>query len=151
MTMDCHRVEELLSSYVNDELTEELSVALSEHLRDCSSCRLVEEELLALRSLCKQDSRPSLADTKAFDLLANIKSQVASEKEMASADNEILTMEEAAAFLRVSPRDLEEEFDTLPVFMIGNKLRVRRSQLLLWVEERERKTRGRRLFTLVNE
>ena len=151
MTMDCQQVEELLSSYVNNELTKGLRVAVAAHLQDCSTCQLAEEEYLALQSLCQRDARPTLADTKAFSVLENIKSQVASEKEMAATDHEILTMEEAAAFLRVSPRDLEEEFDTLPVFMIGNKLRVRRSQLLLWVEERERKTRGRRLFSLVNE
>lgn len=64
---------------------------------------------------------------------------------------EVLTMEEAAAFLRVSIEDLEKEFNTLPVFSIGGRMRIRRSQLTEWIEERERMIRGHRVLSLINE
>ncbi len=50
---------------------------------------------------------------------------------------EVMTLAEAAEFLRVRADDACEVLDELPLFEIAGKLRVRRSRLLAWVEERE--------------
>ncbi len=149
--MDCNTVEELLSAYLREELTVLSHDEVSIHLANCPSCQNALNELEAIKSLCKKDVRPSLEQETAKDILGNIKAQIACEEALAATKHDIMTVEEAAAYLRVTPRELEEEFDTLPVFTIGGQLRIRRSRLLTWVEERERKTRGRRLFSLVNE
>ena len=97
---------------------------------------------------------PELSNERAEALLLSVKKKT---ERSATSDThlqhnpEVLTMEEAAAFLRVSIEDLEKEFHTLPVFSIGGRMRIRRSQLIEWIEERERMIRGHRVLSLINE
>ncbi|MHC5056602.1 MAG: anti-sigma factor [Planctomycetota bacterium] len=51
---------------------------------------------------------------------------------------EIMTLDEAAEFLRVDARELDIQEWGLPVFEIGGRLRVRRARLVEWIEQRER-------------
>ena len=57
------------------------------------------------------------------------------------------TPEEAAAFLRVSSDEITLELDSLPVFRIGNRLRIRRNRLLQWIEEREKSCFRKRVLS----
>ena len=114
-------------------------------------CKTIKE---LLSHFAKNDAA-ELGENRAVELLAQVKSRVANDaaKEEAASTkvNEVMTMEEAAAFLFVSVEDLEDEFQTLPVFSIGGQVRIRRSQLLQWIKERERMMRGHRILSLVNE
>jgi hypothetical protein len=49
----------------------------------------------------------------------------------------VLTLTDVAAFLRVTPAQLDDIVADLPVFELGGQLRVRRSRLLAWVAGRE--------------
>ncbi len=51
---------------------------------------------------------------------------------------EIMTLEEAADFLRVPRRAIGEIVEDLPAFEVAGEIRVRRSKLLEWIERRER-------------
>ena len=66
-------------------------------------------------------------------------------------DCEVLTIEEVAAFLRVDPDELEDDLVSMPVFEIGGRLRMRKSKLLEWMEERERRSLARRLLATTTD
>jgi hypothetical protein len=50
---------------------------------------------------------------------------------------EVMTLDEVAAFLRVSTDDLAELVEELPAFEVAGRVRVRRARLLDWLERRE--------------
>jgi hypothetical protein len=50
---------------------------------------------------------------------------------------EILTLHEAAAFLRISEEDLGAIIDELPLFELAGQLRIRTERLRQWIEQRE--------------
>ena len=149
--MTCSTVTELLSAYERSELTPSERRAIEEHLEACADCRRKLEEFECLTTLCRNDQRPELGETRAFDVLSAVKNEVRSERELALGTNEIMTLEEVAAYLQVALDDLEVELETLPVFDIGGKLRVRRCRLTEWIEERERRARSRRALSLIHQ
>ena len=51
---------------------------------------------------------------------------------------EIMTLAEAAEFLRITPDQLGEIVEELPAFELAGQVRIRRDRLLEWVEQRER-------------
>jgi hypothetical protein len=55
----------------------------------------------------------------------------------ASSTDAILTLNEVAAFLRLTPSQMDDVAADLPAFELGGQLRVRRSRLLEWVAVRE--------------
>ncbi|RME02639.1 MAG: hypothetical protein D6812_06030 [Deltaproteobacteria bacterium] len=55
--MKCDRVEKLLSPYIDRELTLEEMPRMTEHLRQCASCKTQYEVLLTLRALISSEKR----------------------------------------------------------------------------------------------
>jgi anti-sigma factor RsiW len=51
MDLNHHRVEQLLSAYVDGELTQAEARAVEEHLLDCGACRRAYEDLRATKAL----------------------------------------------------------------------------------------------------
>ena len=49
-----------------------------------------------------------------------------------------MTLDEVAAFLRLSDAQLDEVVEELPAFELGGQLRVRRQRLIEWLQQRER-------------
>lgn len=147
--MDCSTCEELLSRFEKGELDTEETKAVEGHLASCADCRHVLDEYRSLSNLSATDSGPLLEADRAQRALSAILDELAIHTTV-DALPEVMTIEEVAAFLRVEPDDLDVELDTLPAFEIGGRLRVRRSRLLEWIEERERKARSRRILSLVH-
>jgi len=54
------------------------------------------------------------------------------------ASPEILTLEDIAEILRVTPAELSEVVDQLPAFELAGQIRVRRARLIEWIRRRER-------------
>ncbi len=61
--MDCNRVEELLSEYIDNELDPKIHSEIKEHLASCPNCREEMEDFLliksALRTTSTEESEPS--------------------------------------------------------------------------------------------
>jgi len=59
--------------------------------------------------------------------------------EKAKPVREILTLEEAADYLRISPHTLRDKIRTrkLPFYKVGGSIRFRRSKLDKWVDRNE--------------
>jgi anti-sigma factor RsiW len=67
--MKTNHPEQLLSLYVDDELTGEERREVSEHLASCESCRLSIEEMRALRVRIKEAADVSLPDNFVYSVL----------------------------------------------------------------------------------
>ncbi len=98
---------------------------------------------------------PSLSQSKTEMALEAIRANwLRQEKEdpaEAVAQKEILTTDEVAAFLQVTPEQLGEEIQTMPFFEFAGRLRMRKKTLLEWIEKREKRTQIRLLAAVGEE
>ena len=131
--MTCENTYEQLAAFSQSDLPPERQRSLSEHLASCEACRRKLAKLqtvdASLRALSPE--RPSAETILAARRLV-------SEEIRPRREPEILTLEEVAQFLRITPDDLRPYVEDLPAFELGGQIRVRRSRLLEWVERRER-------------
>jgi anti-sigma factor RsiW len=161
--MDCALVETVLSAYEKGDLASGEREAVAAHLSSCPACRAALDDFAALTALAVAEAAsvppalgaassasgaPSTSPAPAERLLEAIKAEVAAEAALATVEHEIMTFDEVAAYLRVAPDELEAELSTLPFFELGGRLRIRRSRLVAWVEEREGRARHGRLHLL---
>ncbi len=124
---------ELLLAFLDGELSAEAEADLARHLADCVACRQT------LASLRQSESGLSAlaAAAPASESLAQVQRRVRQELGMVR-EREILTIEEAADFLRLQPDELAAVLDDLPWFELAGQIRFRREALVDWVRERER-------------
>jgi len=158
MKLDCTYVQELLSAFEKKELEQDLYEEVCQHVDTCNDCSLLLEKYRTLSQLTLSfqnvDSQPSFSSEEMFreppqEMLKEIRLNIEKEEALATVDNEVLTFREVAAFLRISEDDLEKDVSNLPFFEIGGRLRIRRSCLLQWVQEQEKKRKGYSLLSLV--
>ena len=151
MRAECQSMEVLLSQYEAGELSQAADVAwVRQHLGGCEHCRAVLVSFERLSAICEVDEAPRLRQDRASTIWSHLRGAGTSEEvEVPGAEAEILTLEEAAAFLKVSMTALEAELDTLPVFEFGGCVRIRRHRLLTWIETREKRAHDHRLFKIV--
>ena len=146
--MRCQRVKELLSQFEKGELSPALAKELEEHMSSCPECKRVVEDFTLLSRLSKEDEAHDAGEDRLARVLSSIKERLREEeKSHFAGEKEVLTLEEAAAFLRVSSDEITLELDSLPVFRIGNRLRIRRNRLLQWIEEREKSCFRKRVLS----
>lgn len=100
------------------------------HVADCPTCQTRLAALDQLDHLLRQ------AITRPVPAAVAGRVRAALQGQWESA--EILTLEEAAAFLRLSSAQLDEIADELPAFELAGQIRVRKTKLLEWIEARER-------------
>ena len=122
---------------VNDEdlarhAAGEQAVRAAGHVDGCAACQAKLAALrradLLLRAL--PPARPSAA------ALLRVRRALAAEIH-ADRAAEIMTLEEAAAFLRLTVGELDEIIGELPAFEVAGQVRVRRTRLTEWVAQRE--------------
>lgn len=132
--MNCEITYEELSAYGSGDLEPERTRILQDHLARCTRCR---GRMAALQT---GDSalRALTAQPPPVRALGNAWSRIAAEIAR-DRGHEIMTLEEVAAFLRIAPQDLDSVIDELPAFELAGYIRVRRTRLLQWIEERERR------------
>ncbi len=114
-----------------DHLVPERVEALHEHVSACACCRARVHALREVEAVLRRLTR---AEPSARAVL---KTRRAVSRELEGEAPEIMTLDEVAEYLRVTRGDLEEARG-LPAFEIAGELRVRRSRLVEWMEERER-------------
>jgi anti-sigma factor ChrR (cupin superfamily) len=138
--MNCPDSAETWIDYLDGELAPKEAASLRRHLADCPACGSVlaglQQADSALGTLANDDAPTS-------SLLA-IQQRIQQELGMAK-QREILTLEEAADFLRIEPEELAECLNDLPWFELAGRIRFRRQALLDWVRQRERECTRERL------
>lgn len=131
--MSCTVTAEEIARLAAQDLDEARAQEVQAHAASCPECC---ERLAALRRLdVALGALPRLEPPAS----AILKARRALAAELrAPAAPEILTLEESAAFLRISLDELEEIVLDLPAFELAGQLRIRRARLIEWVEARER-------------
>ena len=131
--MNCEIEYDELSGLVGGELDAGRAVELRRHLGACEHCR---ERMAALNRSDRmlKAMQPLLPPAEA--VLA-ARRALAPEVRLAPA-SEIMTLDEVAEFLRITPEQLGEVVEELPAFELAGQIRVRRQRLIEWVQQRER-------------
>jgi len=122
-----------LAAYLDADLDVDRRRELDGHLAACQACQ---ERLATLR---RADTGLRMLGRAAVPAQAVLRAYQAVSAELAPPPPaEVLMLEQAAAMLQVTPRELAEVMDELPLFEIAGQLRIRRARLLEWVQQRER-------------
>lgn len=130
--MKCDTSYEELAAYASGDTTPERAKALCGHISRCDVCRK------HLESLRQADivlvALPRFQPSASAVLEAH---RAISEATRPVQEPEIMTLGETAEFLRLTPEQLGEILEELPAFEIAGQVRVRRSRLIEWVQQRE--------------
>lgn len=130
--MNCDVTWEELAALTAGDLPDARRDEVAGHLADCDRCRA---RLAALeRSDGLLAELPRLTPRTGAVRAAR---QAASEAARAKVEREIMTLDEVAAFLRISPDELGEIAEELPAFELAGRIRVRREKLIEWIAHRE--------------
>ena len=131
--MDCKVTYEELAGWKAGNLPAPRARWIKAHTVACATCRTrlntLDQSDLLLRSL-------SVPGPAAGAILAARRRLTGVTQPVTTA--EILTMEEAAEFLRLTPEQVGELIEELPAFELAGQIRIRRQKLLDWIEQRER-------------
>lgn len=130
--MSCGITYEELAGFAENDLPDERQAAIERHVATCQTCR---QRLAAFKTVDGALRRMSAAQPSAGTILAT--RRLLAEETRPKREPEILTLEEVAEFLRIDPEELRPFVADLPAFELGGQIRVRRSKLLEWVEQRE--------------
>ena len=136
--MQCEVTREELSRFEAGEVDEERAARLEAHVAGCADCT---RRVDALRRLAADLRRLSPVAPPPHALGAVRRALAA---EHGASPREVMTLEEVAAFLRVTPDRMAEYVDDLPAFELAGRVLIRREKLIEWIERRERAfNRGR--------
>jgi anti-sigma factor RsiW len=131
--MGCGIPYQELAAFAQGDLPTDRREAVEKHVTGCDGCR---KRLAALRAVdVTLRSLPAERPSAETILAAR---RLLSEETRPRQESEIMTLEEVAAFLRIGPEEMRPFVTDLPAFELAGQIRVRRSKLLEWVEQRER-------------
>jgi hypothetical protein len=130
--MTCDVTYEELAEFAAGEVHGERSRKISEHLASCEMCR---NRLNVLRDV--DVILPTIPRIQpGTQAILNTRRLIS--REIRNADTpEIVTLDEVAAYLRISLDQMGEIIEDLPVFEIAGQIRLRRAKLIEWIEQRE--------------
>ena len=130
--MNCTIAHETLARFQAGDLDDEHSHSLEQHLGQCPECRSRLDTLQTVgRTLCLLSHAEPSAET-----LLNTRHLLSDETRQHHLP-EIMTLDDVAEFLHVGPDDLEQIVEKLPAFELAGAIRVRRTRLIEWIEQRE--------------
>ena len=144
---ECTSYVDLLSPFERDELDGELHRRVHDHLATCPSCAEAVRQYRELSALV-ESARSAPVDDVPRSLIRSLKKELQNSRSDEVDGSppplpEILTLDEVAAYLRIEIDDLEDEIATMPVFELGGRIRMRRSALLEWINDKEQRARRR--------
>jgi len=151
--------------FMDNEVSDEAREAIQVHLDSCAECSEELESLLEVKALCHnwEDISPSKNwETGLNQKLAKAQRQPTTEIEILRSaviglsrrvreleelqmalqpvlDNEIMTLDELARYLRLSPDQVYDIIEQLPRFQIGYEYRFRRESIDQWISSLEQR------------
>ena len=131
--MSCEVTYEELAAFAAGDVEPDRQAEIRAHADACDDCR---GRLAALRrSDAALAALPRISPAGGAILAAR---RAIAELTRAEPQHQIMTLEEAAEFLRISPEQLGEIAEELPAFELAGQIRIRRERLLEWLQKRER-------------
>jgi hypothetical protein len=131
--MNCKITYEQLAAYSQADPSAEPQQAIAQHIASCATCH---RRLASLRTV-DAALRALPAEMPSAETILAVR-RLISEETRPRRESDILTLEEVAEFLRINPEEFRPYIEDLPAFELGGQIRVRRSKLLEWIEQRER-------------
>lgn len=131
--LSCEVVREALWDRARHEPTGLEARELEAHLASCADCR--EEDSVAVRFHGALSVGPGELPER-----LSPPSPAAGERPImgeSGCEDEVLTPQEVAAYLKVPVEDVVARLDELPAFEFAGRVRFRRSALVDWLSERE--------------
>ena len=130
--MNCDILYEDLAALAAGELEAGRAERIRRHLAECEACQRRLDALKRVDRSLKhlRPARPPAAAVLAARRALN-------ETIRGGSAPEILTLAEAAEFLRISPEQLGEIVEELPAFELAGQIRIRRERLIEWLRQRE--------------
>ncbi len=135
--MTCDISYDELAAYAAGDLDADRAAAIREHAAGCQECQ-GRIEALQLTDQLLAAAKPTPPPAEA---LLNTRRALAGATRQAP-QSEIMTLEDVAEYLKISAEDLNDIVDDLPAFELAGNIRVRRTRLLDWIEQRERAYRS---------
>jgi len=163
--VECEQVKNELVKFLDNEVSDEAREAIQVHLDGCAECSEELKSLREFKALCHswQDIPPSknwgiglnqkLAKaqrqpTTEIELLRSAviglsrRVRELEESQMALQpvlDIEIMTLDDLARYLRLSPDQIYDIIEQLPRFQIGYEYRFRRESIDQWISSLEQR------------
>jgi len=128
-----HPHEETLSRFEAGDLDADDARAIAEHIAACKRCRARIDALRGVDRALRHSLRRDVPAGAVLETRRRLTHEL-----RGGPEPEIMTLKEAAAFLRVSLDEIGELLETLPAFELAGQVRIRRTRLVAWIEERER-------------
>ena len=130
--MNCTITHEILAQFQAGDLDDERSHSIKQHIPHCPRCRARLEALRNTdRTLCRlghtEPSAEALLNTR----------HLLSEEIRQPQPPEIMTLDDVAEFLHIGREEVEQFAEELPAFELAGAVRVRRTRLIEWIEQRE--------------
>lgn len=124
--MNCRKVSTFLPFLVYGELNKKERKIVSDHIAVCKRCKKAYADYQKIQNLLTRWTEQPVGKRLFPDIIEYIKP-------------EILTPEELAAYLRVSPDDILTNIETIPHIRLGKSLRFHRETIIQWIREGEGK------------
>jgi len=131
--MSCDVEYEELAAFADADLDPARLAEIRRHLSSCQACRR-RLELLKSADAGLAAAKKAHPPVEAVLAARRVVEQVIRPVREA----EIMTLEETAEFLRITPEQLGEMIEALPAFELAGQVRVRRQRLIEWIQQRER-------------
>lgn len=122
--MKCSSMNELLISYIFDDISPSDRTQIEKHIATCRKCKEELQNLLQTRSTCDYWQEQPVSKNLLHATFFKTKP-------------DILIPEELAAYLRISVRDVLANLESIPHFRVGKTIRFRREIISKWIEEIE--------------
>ena len=131
--MNCDVTYEELAALAAGDLDEARAAEIREHTTNCEDCRR------RLNDLAGADSALAALkpDLPSGEVILAVRRALSAEIRGAPT-REIMTLDEVAGFLRMTPDEMAEVAEDLPAFELAGRVRVRRERLVEWIQLRER-------------
>ncbi|MBI1928883.1 zf-HC2 domain-containing protein [Candidatus Poribacteria bacterium] len=158
--MKCNDVREELIAYIDGELSSMGMRTIEAHLAGCPECTTEWERLRKMTGWIHQmesippspdwwqklearlhqlDAEPSLlSEIRALrEAITRIESRISQRLNPIAPVKEIMTLDEAAAYLQVDSDTVWNLLDEIPHFQVGYELRFRKSSVDEWIRMKE--------------
>lgn len=130
--MACNVTYEELSAWKAGDLPASKAQRIAAHTAACAACRAKLDMLNEVDLILRSQPAP----VPSADALLAARHRL-TEVTGAGNTSEIMTIDEAARFLRLTPEQMGELIEELPAFELAGQIRIRRQKLLEWVKQRE--------------
>lgn len=137
--MQCDLPYEELAAFAAGDLEDDRAREdqIRRHVASCESCRRRLDVLAELHGALRGLRRLEPSAAAVLETRRLVRRETRAGETRGVDAPEIMTLEEAAEFLRITGEELGEILGRLPAFEIAGRVRVRRDKLVEWIERRE--------------